>query len=169
MSEPVSLGVRRSHHFAPRAEEQQGVPQAVSSRPMTCPSWPCEEGVQLLGVMTASGRLAYVNPPTAVSAGFVERVRSLGDGRPERRFRFAGPCIEGACPQWTGCGCGIADVIVAEHGAVVTASPRLPACTIRRSCRWFAQHGSTACRACPTVVADTGGTHTIADGPPSTS
>jgi hypothetical protein len=37
---------------------------------------------------------------------------------------------------------------------------RLPACGIRRTCRWFAQRGAAACGVCPLIVADTGGTQT---------
>jgi|NGEPerStandDraft_6_1074524.scaffolds.fasta_scaffold51248_2 hypothetical protein len=121
-----------------------------------CPSALCVEGALLLGVMTESGRLAYVQPPTRVDAEFVARAHARG--RPEARFRFSMPCIEAGCPQWTGDGCGVADKLVEEEPGAT--STRLPACTIRRTCRWFAQHGASACAVCPTVVADVGGSET---------
>jgi len=124
----------------------------------TCPSRSCQEGVSLLGVMTPGGRLAYIRPPLRVDADFVAKAAERG--RPEARFRFSGPCVECACPQWTGAGCGVADVLVASGTASNFGDAKLPACTIRRTCRWFSQKGAAACAVCPTVVADIGGTGT---------
>jgi hypothetical protein len=117
----------------------------------------------LLGVMTPEGRIAYVHPPAVVDEEFVAQEHARG--RPERRFRFAGPCIEGQCPQWTGNGCGIAP-IVGQARAGEEASRRLPACSIRRTCRWFFQEGAAACSVCPLLVADMGGrgTYHAAEG-----
>jgi hypothetical protein len=131
---------------------------AEASSPKTCPSSLCEEGAVVLGVMTAQGRLAYVHPPAEVDAEFVARERTRG--HPERRFRFAAPCVEGDCPQWTGCGCAIADMAAESPLASRSSSRRLPACSIRRSCRWFSQRGADACAVCPLIVADMGGTET---------
>ena len=125
--------------------------------------------------MTPDGTVAYVQPPTRVGAEFVRQARVLG--HPERRFRFSSACVESACPQWTGTGCGVIDVVIgskpaepptdplaefwADPAATTPVTPRaLPACAIRRTCRWFAQHGGAACAVCPTIVADTGGTTT---------
>jgi hypothetical protein len=123
----------------------------------SCPSAPCIEGALLLGVMTDTGRLAYVQPPVRVDAEFVANARARG--HPERRFRFSLPCIEKGCSQWTGTRCGLADKLVEEVGSETEAT-RLPACAIRGSCRWFAQHAAKACAVCPLVVADVGGIET---------
>jgi hypothetical protein len=121
----------------------------------TCPSTTCAEGAVLLGVMTTGGRLAYVHPPTRIDAAFVERERAIG--HPERRYRFAGVCVAGGCPQWTGDGCAIADMAAdTPHADDAT----LPACSVRHSCRWYFQRGSDACHTCPLLVADMGGTET---------
>ena len=147
----------------------QPIPPRSGSRPedtgsscKTCPSSSCQEGALLLGVMTSSGRLAYVNPPVPVDAAFADRASAQGS--PEQRFRFAGPCIEDECPQWTGDGCGAVDMAV---DAVDPAGFRdqegsrsLPRCSIRASCRWFSQRGAGACAVCPLIVADMGGTET---------
>jgi hypothetical protein len=115
--------------------------------------------------MTAEGRVAYVHPPTPVDAEFVSR--EISRGHPERRFRFAGACVEGACPQWTGCGCAIADLAAEATGVDRPPSPgRLPRCSIRRSCRWFFQRGAAACAVCPLIVADMGGTETYQSSHP---
>ena len=145
--------------------------QDPGETPKTCPSAPCKEGALLLGVVAPDGTVAYVQPPTRVSAEFADRARSLG--HPERRFRFASTCVEAGCPQWTGSGCGVIDITIGPppHGSPATKPPAaeakpgaaraaLPACVIRRSCRWYAQRGPAACAVCPLIVADTGGTLT---------
>ena len=137
----------------------------------TCPSALCHEDALLLGVAGPDGTIAYVQPPTRVSAEFVDRARALG--HPERRFRFASTCVEGGCPQWTGHDCGVIDIAIgpppgdppatkptASDPTVRSARAALPACGIRRSCRWYAQRGAEACAVCPLIVADTGGTLT---------
>jgi hypothetical protein len=124
----------------------------------TCPSRACEDGVALLGVMTPSGRLAYIHPSRKIDEDFIDK--ATRQGRPERRFRFSGPCVEAACPQWTGAGCRIAEVVAEKGTDCNFVASRMPACTIRPSCRWFFQIGPAACAACPTIVADMGGTQT---------
>lgn len=70
-----------------------------------CPSALCEEGALLLGVVAPDGHVAYIQPPSRVSAEFVAQARALGHS--ERRFRFSSTCVEAACPQWTGRGCAL--------------------------------------------------------------
>jgi hypothetical protein len=142
---------------APLSDVSGNSTQPGKAAEKTCPSRACEEGVALLGVMTPSGHLAYINPSRLVDADFVAKARS--QGRPESRFRFSGPCVEDSCPQWTGSACRIADVVTKGMTDGARAR-RLPACTIRPSCRWFSQRGRSACTACPTIVADIGGTRT---------
>jgi hypothetical protein len=133
---------------------------ADTSLPKTakaCPSGPCQEGAVLLGVMTETGRLAYVQPPTRVNAEFVAKAKALG--RPESKFRFSTPCIEASCPQWNGEGCAVVDKVLEEESQE-TAPAELPRCAIRSTCRWFSQRGAAACAVCPLVVADIGGYET---------
>jgi hypothetical protein len=147
-------------HGTGAALSDSATPERQSRGPKACPSAPCIEGALLLAVLTPSGRLGYVQPPTVVDADFVSGAEALG--RPESRFRFSLPCIESGCPQWSGSGCGLADMLVAgTDEEAVPAQEKLPACGIRSECRWFAQHGARACGLCPHVVADTGGTLTF--------
>jgi hypothetical protein len=125
---------------------------------MSCPSRACEPGVRVLGVMRRSGHLAYLQTPVTVDEGFVARARA--EGSPERRFRFTGTCLERGCPQWTGERCAVADEVVSSISVAIPS--KLPVCTIRGSCRWFAQSGAAACRVCDRVVADSGGVETYA-------
>jgi hypothetical protein len=118
-----------------------------------CPSARCEDGAVLLGIVGADGRVGYVTPRMTVDAEFVREARS---GRtPETRFRFAQPCIEGRCAQWTGSRCGLIDQALESPEAAGTtewAQGTLPECVIRSSCRWFGQAGAKACAVCPLVV-----------------
>jgi hypothetical protein len=146
-------------HQQAAAPEPSPAPAARPAK--TCPSSACGEGALLLGVMTSAGTLAYLNPPVPVDAEFAAREAERGN--PERRYRFAGPCLEGGCPQWTGRGCAIADMAAAAgpvHLGLPASPGRLPACSIRHSCRWYFQRGPDACAVCPLIVADMGGTET---------
>jgi hypothetical protein len=161
---------------SPRQRDQEP-PATTTHEVKSCPSAPCIEGALLLGVRTGAGRLAYVQPPTRIDSAFVATAHE--QGRPESRFRFSLPCIEAGCSQWNGSGCGLvdllmdderpapaptpADVLAAEPAAPTdppAPSRRLPACAIRRTCRWYHQRGAEACAVCPLVVADCGGTAT---------
>lgn len=142
-----------------------------SSGARSCPSALCEEDALLLGVVVPDGTVAYVQPPTRISADFVAQAQERG--HPERWFRFSTACREAACHQWTGTGCGVIDIVIGTRpedpppgkpgtGKPGTGKPHagLPACGIRRTCRWFAQHGAAACAVCPQIIADNGATAT---------
>ena len=158
-------------------EPNQDLPATPTHEVRACPSAPCIEGALLLGVRTGEGRLAYVQPPTRIDSAFVAAARE--QPRPESRFRFSLPCIEAGCSQWNGNGCGLVDLLMDDErpapaptpdGGIATQSSaprdqpvgsrRLPACAIRRTCRWYHQRGAEACAVCPLVVADCGGTAT---------
>ncbi|MER7131435.1 hypothetical protein [Streptosporangium saharense] len=110
-----------------------------------CPSARCEKGAILVGVLDASGRLGYIRPALKIDDDFVA---CAAKGRvPEERFRFAQPCVESGCRNWTGERCSVIDDAL-EFGAA--ESP--PACSIRGTCRWFKQAGPSACAVCPLIV-----------------
>ena len=103
--------------------------------------------------MLADGRVAYAPDRLEVDREFVQLAR---EGRsPERRFRFAAPCVRGACAQWTGARCGVIDRVLEELPVAESAFlAELPRCSIRPQCRWFGQRGAAACGACPLIVTD---------------
>ena len=122
----------------------------------TCPSAPCESGGTLLGLIDENGRVGYLTPAITIDQEFVDKVEQ---GRsPRKRFRFAGPCVEGRCRQWTGSRCGIVDTAIEAVDGLDPAAAReegvLPQCAIRSSCRWYAQEGAAACAACSFVITD---------------
>jgi hypothetical protein len=117
----------------------------------TCPSAPCEEGSILIGIVGRDNRVGYVNPPLPLNESFMEQVHSRSR-TPQERFRFASPCTEGRCVQWTGDRCGVIELVLAQSSDVNTDAESLPPCGIRASCRWFEQEGRSACKVCPLVV-----------------
>jgi hypothetical protein len=87
-----------------------------------------------------------------VTATFVEQANK---GRPpQKRFRFAQPCVEGGCMHWTGARCNVIDQAILHEWKMDNLPDSLPHCGIRRYCRWFDQRGPSACRVCPLVVTD---------------
>jgi hypothetical protein len=125
-----------------------------------CPSARCEPDSILLGVVTPDGRVGYLRPELRVDDEFVKRARAARD--PEKRFRFAQPCVEGRCAHWTGSQCGvIQNVLDSSEGRAAADEARpLPRCSIRPRCRWFAEQGRSACMACPLVITEpTGADH----------
>jgi hypothetical protein len=125
-------------------------------RRYTCPSGRCLPGVRLIGVVGPSGRLGYVGGSMTVDDDFVQTVEMSGKTGvpPLRRFRFAEPCVESDCLNWTGTHCGLIDEVLEvrlPEGAV-SAETNLPRCGIRASCRWFHQTGRKACAVCPLIT-----------------
>ena len=128
-----------------------------------CPSWKCEAGASLIGIVLANGSVAFSKERIVIDEAFVEVARQ---GRsPEKRFRFSSTCKRAACVQWSNDRCGIADLVISEHHTRHAADPvepfELPECAIRPHCRWHLQSGDEACRACPEVITD----RTTADSP----
>ena len=125
-----------------------------TSEDRLCPSARCESGSILLGVVTQDGRVGYIRPELRIDSDFVAAARATRD--PEKRFRFAQPCVESRCVHWTGARCGVIQNVLdsAEARAAAAESRPLPRCSIRRSCRWFGEHGADACRVCPLVVTE---------------
>ncbi len=121
----------------------------MSQSPVLCPSWKCEEGATLLGIVLGDGSVAFAKDRIVIDQAFVKSAR---EGRsPEQRFRFSSPCRQGGCMQWKDDRCGVIDRVKdrAEGSAL-----ELPHCTIRADCRWHLQSGDTACFACPLVMTD---------------
>ena len=127
----------------------------MSESVILCPSWQCEAGASLIGIVLPDGTVAFSKERIVIDAAFVAVARQ---GRsPEKRFRFSSTCKRAACLQWADNKCGIVDAIIDEHHAR-TADPNapfeLPECSIRPQCRWHLQSGDAACRACPEVITD---------------
>jgi hypothetical protein len=108
----------------------------------------------LLGIVGSDGLVGYVRPELIVDAEFV-RTAAAGR-RPEKRLRFAQPCVESGCGHWLGSRCAVVERMIElqQEGMLPGPPDSLPRCTIRSRCRWFSQRGRAACNACPYVVTD---------------
>jgi hypothetical protein len=110
--------------------------------PKVCPSYPAELDGRPFAFRSSDGTLVFI--------GLTDMICSSDD----TSVRYAGPCVTNRCVHWSGhCNLGA----VMSHAAVtaVTVQPRRQAtqgeCGIVGSCRWFAENGLAACRACSDV------------------
>jgi hypothetical protein len=91
-------------------------------------------------------RIAYLKEDALLRPG---QLPDTGGLDPTEVFRFGARCEEGRCAQFEGGKCSLGHRIVQGTDPVVDA---LPPCTLRASCRWFAEQGEPACLRCPQVV-----------------
>ena len=114
-----------------------------------CPSARCCDGALLIGIVLSNGTIAYSGTRVEIDSRFVEVAHH---GRnPEKRFRFASPCLAGGCRQWASERCTVADRVVED---LAPNGRPIPTCAIRPDCRWFRQRGLAACHICPEIVTD---------------
>jgi hypothetical protein len=72
-----------------------------------------------------------------------------GDLDPREVFRTTSRCQESKCQQFRDGRCGVGEKVMATRAPAVEA---LPPCAIRKTCRWFEEHGVAVCTRCPQVV-----------------
>lgn len=125
--------------------------------PPLCPSGRARAGAVLVGVVGADARIGYLQPRMRVDDDWLAEARAAGNPDLERRFRFAEPCRTDICGHWKGDHCGVAAAAVQSYEERAVSAP-VSACAIRRDCRWFAERGTAACRACTFVVRNVGPT-----------
>jgi hypothetical protein len=116
-----------------------------------CPSSTCSPGAILLGVVQSNGTVAFLEQQRILDEFFV---KLANEGRqPEKRFRFADPCVKSGCMQWGNGRCGVIDKVLAANPDYRNGEP-LPTCSIRTDCRWHMQWGARACGICPLIITD---------------
>jgi hypothetical protein len=118
----------------------------------TCPSSRCEEGALLLGTVRGDGTIAFAVEPRLVSPEFVAAAQAAGE--PEKRFRFAGPCVAQRCGQWAEGKCGVPAAVAKLLAGFEHDRSAPEHCAIRPTCRWFAQDSYAACALCPLVTTE---------------
>ena len=115
-----------------------------------CPSaQPDMRDPMVIGVVADmdAPEVRYLNERLPLDAGLLRRA---GDA-PGRVLRLAARCEEKLCSHFDGEKCQLATRVARMLAPVVD---RLPACAIRRDCRWFAQEGGAACLRCPQVMTE---------------
>jgi len=91
-------------------------------------------------------RVGYLSDHAVVDEALIE---SLEGVKPTEVFRFAAKCEEHRCSHFNGARCTLAQRIRAALDPVVD---RLPPCSVRSTCRWYAEEGGEICLRCPQVV-----------------
>jgi hypothetical protein len=117
----------------------------------SCPSAPPDsEDAKVFGVVLGDidePRVAYLERGTSVPEDLIANASDVVSLT--RIFRFSGKCVNGACAQFKDGQCRLGADVAAKMDAV---TDRIPACTIRATCRWFAENGPEVCLRCPRVV-----------------
>jgi hypothetical protein len=132
-------------------------PFSAQEKTLFCPSaQPCLERSVVLGVVQNGGdepSMKMLDHPVKVTEGTI--LAFVGNQvRPTRVFRFAAPCEESGCNNWSGCHCRVAERLV----QILPVSPgELPKCKLRPVCRWFEEQGQEVCFRCPQVLTDNKG------------
>jgi hypothetical protein len=135
----------------PRDEERK------TAARLLCPSaQPQLHGSVIFGSVenkSSAQDVSFLRSSFPVSEG---TMLALADGmlRANQMFRFAAPCEQAGCTNWSGAHCRVAERLIQ---ILPVSSLELPACVIRPDCRWFAQEGSSACMRCSQVVTNSAG------------
>ncbi|HEY7406527.1 MAG TPA: nitrogen fixation protein [Candidatus Angelobacter sp.] len=119
-----------------------------------CPSaQPSLGNSMVLGTVNRLGAepsVTLLEHPVKVTEGTILAFAG-GQVRPTDVFRFAAPCEQCGCHNWSGSSCRVAERLV----QILPASGSdLPRCKLRPVCQWFAQEGGAACARCPQVRTD---------------
>jgi hypothetical protein len=107
------------------------------------------EGAVVTGVIAGTAtepRVRWLERPLAVTP---ELLRLSAPVAPDEVFRFAGRCVEHDCQHFHDDRCALGAKLATS---ITEGVQMLPTCPIRRSCRWFAEQGRTACAACSSIV-----------------
>ena len=117
-----------------------------------CPSaqhdWDGSVAIGVMGGTATEPRMTHLAEPLPVG----EQLLALSAPvTPTEVFRFAAPCMQGACVHFRNEQCGLVTQIVQLLPRVAETVPR---CAIRPHCRWWRQEGRDACLRCSQVVTD---------------
>lgn len=117
---------------------------------LDCPSAPHQHPeAKLLGVVLeedGEAQVAYLEKDTDVPDNFDAEALGIDPGH---ALRFSAPCANKGCGQWRDGGCGLGKAIIEQLKPVVDVAP---ACTLRKTCRWFAENGTASCLRCPQIT-----------------
>ncbi|WP_243902646.1 nitrogen fixation protein [Aetokthonos hydrillicola] len=102
----------------------------------------------VVGGTVEKPHVAYLKQPQPVTDELIAKATPI---TPSEIFRTAAACATKACQHFDGGDCRLAIRIVKNLPEVVE---ELPACSIRRDCRWWKQEGKAACTRCPQVITD---------------
>lgn len=100
----------------------------------------------IIGGSISEPRVGYLDRPSRVSdelSNFPKEVH------PTEVFRIAAPCAERQCRHFLAGRCSLASRLIQ---ILPVGESQIPSCSIRSTCRWWAQEGKQACLRCAQVV-----------------
>lgn len=115
----------------------------------SCPSAVAMPGAVLLGSVNADGTVGFIETPIEIDESFMEMGKGLDL---ERSFRFSSKCVQSGCKQWKDGNCTVIQRIMNAEPEWHLQHAQLPACSIRATCRWYAQEGAKACSYCAYIT-----------------
>jgi hypothetical protein len=125
---------------------------ADAKRTLVCPSarpeMPQSVVFGVVGGSPTEPRVRYLEKSLPVTD---ELLALTAPVEPQEVLRFAAPCAGGQCVHFDGARCSLA---LRTVQFVMPVVHRLPACSIRAECLWFAQEGRAACERCPQIVTE---------------
>jgi hypothetical protein len=121
----------------------------MSKLDKTCPSSSIQLDANLLGAVNEDGSVGFFSNPVKVDEEMIASLQKIND--PETKFRFSNTCIEKGCNQWKNGACSIIKNVM-QNNMELELVANLPNCSIRPTCRWYAQEGSSACSFCPHII-----------------
>lgn len=117
---------------------------------LDCPSAPHDHAeAKLFGVVLeeeGETRVSYLEKSARLPEDFDADELGVDPGH---ALRFSAPCANKGCGQWKNGGCGLGKEIVKRLQPVVDVAP---ACTLRSTCRWYAENGVSSCLRCPQIT-----------------
>lgn len=124
---------------------------------LQCPSYIAKPGANLFGIVSADGKVEYLEEGIKIDKTFVDaaKIYQTETGKAaEERFRFSGKCIQGGCNQWSNehASCSLVGKVIEAMNKKAEREEFLAPCAIRSNCRWYSQQGALACANCNEIV-----------------
>ena len=118
----------------------------VDEHPVLCPSTPASDDAFLFGVVDEQVEVRYIEHPIPINTHLARALKKID--LPQRSFRFTHRCTE--CDNWQQDHCSVATSV--RRAAAALDEDSIPACGLRKYCRWFLQEGATICSLCQYTV-----------------
>jgi hypothetical protein len=129
----------------------------VRDEPLSCPAapphWPEAKIFGIAGGTIDQPEITFLDEAVPVTPDLLAATTPVS---PREVFRFSADCRKDGCPHWSDEGpgrCTLVSTVLREFDPVVT---ELPPCSVRKSCRWWAQEGRAACQRCAGIPTDNG-------------
>jgi hypothetical protein len=108
----------------------------------SCPSAPFKEGHSVFGIFK-DDRLEFTDNLIKIDQQMVEDSFKT-------EFRVSMKCVTKGCVNWNGKKCSVPDQM--SYFLSPQADPSLyEKCSLKPTCRWFAENGAEACKMCPLI------------------